>query len=202
MAASETGSHEDVLEVTEAARRQLIQVRDAEALTDVAVRVKVHEEGASFRYEFGFVRESSQDHSDAVVEADGVQIYIDPESLDRLRGARLEFVDDLNGRGFRFDNPNRPRLLDDPLAARVQSLIDQRINPMVASHGGRVTLVDVEEGRVLLRFGGGCHGCGMVDVTLKQGVEALLREEITEVTEIVDVTDHASGENPYYRSEP
>lgn len=190
-----------VIQVSPAASEQLLRVRDAEQLEDVAVRVRVHEEGAAFRYEFGFVREDSRQEDDAVVQAGDLAIYIDAQSLPRVRGARLDFLDDLDGRGFRFENPNRPRLLEDPLAARVQTLLDERINPMLASHGGRVALVDVDDDRrIFLRFGGGCQGCGMVDVTLKQGVEGMLKESFAEITEVVDATDHAAGENPYYRS--
>jgi Fe/S biogenesis protein NfuA len=68
----------------------------------------------------------------------------------------------------------------------------------VADHGGRVSLVGVQEGRVFLRFGGGCQGCGMVDVTLKEGIQGQLMAEIPEITEVLDATDHASGTNPYY----
>jgi Fe/S biogenesis protein NfuA len=193
--------NETALQVTEAACRQLCQVRDAEKLSDVAVRLRAREEGVSFLYEFGFVREDAKQADDAVVDAQGIPIYIDPESLAHLRGATLEFVDDRTGRGFRFDNPNKPRLLENPLAVRVNTVLEERVNPMLSAHGGRVRLMDLEGDRVFLSFGGGCQGCGMVDVTLKQGVEGMLREEIAEIGEILDVTDHASGENPYYRTE-
>ncbi len=82
---------------------------------------------------------------------------------------------------------------------RVRYVLDAEINPRLASHGGRVTLLEVDaEGVVLLKFGGGCHGCGMVDVTLKQGVEKTLRERVPEVTAVRDATDHTGGKQPYY----
>jgi Fe-S cluster biogenesis protein NfuA len=81
---------------------------------------------------------------------------------------------------------------------RVQELIDTAIAPAVASHGGEVTLLDVRQNNVYLEFGGGCQGCGMAHVTLKYGVERLIRERIPEVGEILDTTDHAGGTNPYY----
>jgi Fe-S cluster biogenesis protein NfuA len=81
---------------------------------------------------------------------------------------------------------------------RVQEVIDTTINPAVASHGGVVTLLDVKGNNLFLEFGGGCQGCGMVSVTLKYGVERLLRERVPEIGEILDTTDHASGTNPYY----
>ena len=80
---------------------------------------------------------------------------------------------------------------------KVQQLLDTAINPAVAGHGGVVSLVDVKDKMVYLQMGGGCQGCGMADVTLKQGIETMIREEVPEVVEILDVTDHAAGQNPY-----
>lgn len=81
---------------------------------------------------------------------------------------------------------------------RVQYLLDTAINPAVAGHGGMVSLVDVKDNTVYLQMGGGCQGCGAADVTLRQGVERMIREEVPEVLEIIDLTDHAAGQNPYY----
>jgi Fe/S biogenesis protein NfuA len=88
--------------------------------------------------------------------------------------------------------------MSDELKAKVQELIDSTINPAVAGHGGFVELIDIQDSRVYLQLGGGCQGCGMSDVTLKAGIERLIKEEIPEVAEVVDTTDHASGSNPYY----
>lgn len=84
------------------------------------------------------------------------------------------------------------------LKDRVQELIDTMINPAVAGHGGFVELIDVQDNRVYLQMGGGCQGCGAADMTLKGGIERLIKEEIPEVEEVLDTTDHASGSNPYY----
>ena len=86
---------------------------------------------------------------------------------------------------------------DSRLRAKIQDLLDTAINPAVAGHGGVVSLVDVRDKMVYLQMGGGCQGCGMADVTLKQGIETMIREELPEVADIIDVTDHAGGENPY-----
>jgi len=88
--------------------------------------------------------------------------------------------------------------MSEELKTRVQELIDTMINPAVAGHGGFVELIDVTDNRVYLQMGGGCQGCGAADVTLKSGIERLIKEEIPEVTEVLDTTDHASGQNPYY----
>jgi Fe/S biogenesis protein NfuA len=84
------------------------------------------------------------------------------------------------------------------LKTRVQELIDTMINPSVAGHGGYVELIDVQDNRVYLQMGGGCQGCGAADITLKAGSERLIKEEIPEVAEVLDTTDHAAGSNPYY----
>ncbi len=89
---------------------------------------------------------------------------------------------------------------DDALYSKVSMIFDTRINPMVAGHGGRVELIDVQDAVVLLRMQGGCQGCGMASVTLKQGIETTVRELAPEVAAIVDVTDHASGADPYFAS--
>ena len=89
---------------------------------------------------------------------------------------------------------------DDTLYERVARLFDDQVNPMVARHGGHVELIDVQDAVVMLRMGGGCQGCGMADVTLRQGIEGMLAQHIPEVRGIVDVTDHTSGANPYFQA--
>jgi Fe/S biogenesis protein NfuA len=88
--------------------------------------------------------------------------------------------------------------MSDDLKARVQELIDTSINPAVAGHGGFIELLDVRDNKVYLAMGGGCQGCGAADVTLKAGIERLIKEELPEVEEILDTTDHGAGTNPYY----
>ena len=88
--------------------------------------------------------------------------------------------------------------MSDDLKTKVQDLIENSINPAVAGHGGFVELLDVKDGTVYLQMGGGCQGCGAADITLKSGIERLIKEEIPEITEVLDATDHAAGSNPYY----
>jgi Fe/S biogenesis protein NfuA len=87
---------------------------------------------------------------------------------------------------------------ENPVRDKVQDLIDNSINPAVAGHGGYIELIDVKESTVYLRMSGGCQGCGAADVTLKAGIERMIFEEIPEITEVLDVTDHGAGQNPYY----
>ena len=89
--------------------------------------------------------------------------------------------------------------LSDPFAQRVVIVLEQQVNPSIASHGGRADLVAVEDLSVYLRLSGGCQGCGMAKATLSQGIEVILREAIPEIANVVDVTDHADGTNPYYQ---
>jgi Fe-S cluster biogenesis protein NfuA len=96
--------------------------------------------------------------------------------------------------------PAAASLDDDTLYERVAELFDRQVNPMVARHGGRVELIDVQDAVVMLRMGGGCQGCGMADVTLRQGIEGMLAQTIPEVRGIVDITDHTSGANPYFEA--
>ena len=100
-------------------------------------------------------------------------------------------------RDQRFQADPGARAREDSLLSQIQDIIDTEINPAVATHGGVINLLDVEEKRVFIQMGGGCAGCGMADVTLKSGVEARLKELDPEL-EVVDTTDHASGSNPYY----
>jgi Fe/S biogenesis protein NfuA len=90
-------------------------------------------------------------------------------------------------------------MAEDEVKTKIQKILDEMINPAVASHGGYVELLDVKENVAYLKLGGGCQGCGMVNVTLKQGIEATLKEEIPQLAGVIDQTDHAGGSNPYYQ---
>ncbi|HKY04052.1 MAG TPA: NifU family protein [Blastocatellia bacterium] len=94
--------------------------------------------------------------------------------------------------------PEGDRLPSEEVRRRVQQVLDEQINPGVASHGGFVELIDVQDNNVYLRLGGGCQGCGAADVTLKMGIERAIREYVPQVEQVLDTTDHQSGQNPYY----
>jgi Fe/S biogenesis protein NfuA len=189
---------EPILNVTAAAAERIHAAKTSEGRDDIALRVAAREDGAKFRYELKLVATDSKAADDSVVHLDNIDIYLDSESAPRLQGATLDFVDDISGSGLKFENPNKTKLARHPLAERVQQVLDDRVNPSLAAHGGMVSLVDIQENRVVLSFGGGCQGCGMADVTMKQGVSAQLKQQIPEISEVVDATDHAAGHNPYY----
>ncbi len=189
---------EPLLRFDEVATSKLVEMRDAGRFQDSGLRVTVTEDGAAFLYQIQVVEKDERTDADEAVDCEGISVYVDPASAPLLRGAELQYVDSLSGGGFKFENPNRPKLLANPLAARVQQVLDDEINPGVASHGGRVSLVKVEDARVFIRFGGGCQGCGMVDVTLRDGVIGTLQRAVPEISEVLDTTDHEAGDNPYY----
>jgi len=189
---------ESILNVTEAAADKVRAAKASDGNDDVALRVIAREDGAKFRYELKLVAVDSKEADDSVVHLDNIDLYLDSESAPRLRGATLDFVEDISGSGLKFENPNKTTLARDPLAGRVQEVLDERVNPGLAAHGGVVSLVDIQGARVVLSFGGGCQGCGMADVTLKEGVSVQLKQQIPEISEVVDATAHAAGDSPYY----
>jgi Fe/S biogenesis protein NfuA len=135
---------------------------------------------------------------DETLTFDNFNVIVDRDSLEDLHGATVDFKEDSYQRGFAIDNPNP--VWKDVVAQNIQELLDSKINPGLAGHGGFVALLDYKEDTAYIGFGGGCQGCGMVDMTLKHGVEAMILEEVPAVKQIVDTTDHRAGENPYYTS--
>jgi len=135
------------------------------------------------------------------LDCEGFTLFVDAPSVRFLEGAEVDFVTQATGGQLTIRAPrikgDAPKQ-DASVVERVQYLLDSEINPMLAAHKGQVSLEEVTaEGVVRLRFGGGCHGCGMVDVTLKQGIEKTLMERIPEVTAVRDATDHDTGVAPY-----
>lgn len=141
--------------------------------------------------------------SEWTIECVGFDFHLEGDSAPWLEGATIDFVPNATGGQL---NIRAPRIkgevpgVEAGLIERVRYVLESEVNPKVAAHGGRVSLLEIDaDGVVLLQFGGGCHGCGMVDVTLKNGVEKTLRERVPEITAVRDATDHAGGSNPYYR---
>ena len=145
---------------------------------------------------------------DEVEYVDGLPGVIAGADAENLRGATIDWSDDLMRGGLTVSNPNRPQVvtaangngeLSGDVETRVTQVIDRRINPAIAQHGGRAMLDHVAGDVAYVRLGGGCQGCGMATVTLDQGIESAILESVPEMRQVVDVTDHASGENPYYQ---
>ena len=188
-----------MLTVTEAAKRKILSIIQAHGKPGDGLRIAiVGRSSAGFTYDMQLVEEGEAEAEDIVVDVGDFAVIVDPESAPYMRDVVIDYVEDLQQSGFRIGNPNP--IWTDPQAMAIQELLDTQINPAVASHGGHIELVDVHDNIVYIRFGGGCQGCGMVSVTLNQGVEQAIREAFPEIREIVDVTDHAAGTNPYYQS--
>ncbi|MBF0286241.1 MAG: NifU family protein [SAR324 cluster bacterium] len=151
------------------------------------------------KYSVDFVQESEDTAQDTIIKVGEIDVYLNQESLLYLQDTIVERESDAE-HGLSIKNPNREvSPLTGSVKEAMEQLLEEQINPMVASHGGVIQLIDIEDGRVYLEFGGGCKGCGMVNVTLKQGVEVLVKEHIPGIVEVLDVTDHANGTNPYYQ---
>jgi Fe/S biogenesis protein NfuA len=183
--------------------RERVRAFIQEEKDPVALRVAV-QPGSPLApaYELFLVDESDKQDGDAVLDGGGFKIFVDERSADKLEGSTVDWVEGVHGGGFQVENPNEPAGADEPageLAGRVAQVIDTHINPAVAMHGGRVKLVDVRDTTVFVQLAGGCQGCGMAAVTLKNGIERMLREAFPEITEVIDVTDHTGGANPYYQ---
>ena len=193
-----------MIEFTKEARDRILAFIEEDAGGDLSVRVSVRNPSpVAPEYEMALIEPWEKEPGDRSYEVDGLEVVVDCDSAEILQGTTVDWVESLEGSGFRFANPNLEPLGAEPLtgtlAERVQQVLERRINPGVAMHGGAVTLVDVRDGTVYLQMGGGCQGCGMASVTLTQGIRQILTEEVPEIEEIVDVTDHASGENPYFQ---
>ncbi|MGH9042232.1 MAG: NifU family protein [Acidimicrobiia bacterium] len=204
-----------VLTVTEIARQKVLRVRAAESDPEkLALWLEVSGvANGKYRYDMYFQPLDYAGPTDAVQRHDDISVVIPNFSIDKVRGSTLDVAGDPIEGGLVLDNPNSPSPavgapgagvppppadLTGDVPQRVIQVLDQQINPSIAAHGGQAQLVAVEGDTAYLRLSGGCQGCGMASVTLSQGIEVLLKESVPEIKRVVDVTDHASGTNPYF----
>ena len=199
MANSEKPGFTPCIQITPAAVEKLREVIAAYPEPAVGLRLKINGRSAgTFEHGLTIVEETAVPADDPIVETDGLRVYVEAANVENLDGVTIDFADKgPNVSGLEFTNPNPP--WRDPIAQRIQQLFDDYVNPGVAGHGGHVTLIEVKDGRAYVEMGGGCQGCGMASVTLKQGIEVAVREAVPEIQEVIDVTDHAEGSNPYYQ---
>jgi len=187
-----------MISVTDVARGKILELMAAQGKDGLALRFGVRGRGAGgFQYRLAFVDTNERAADDVAVTSGPLTVLVDAESVPQVQGATIDYVEQGGDAGFKIDNPNP--VWADPVALEVQKVLDEDINPAVASHGGFVTLLDVKDGVAYVQLGGGCQGCGMADVTLKQGIEARIRERVPAVAGVIDSTDHAGGTNPYFR---
>ncbi len=198
-----------ILILTDQARTKVLEVREGETdpeLLALWVEVSGERDGA-YNYTMELRPVSIASESDLVQNHDDLTVIIENSSIEKIVGATLDF----GPAGMVMQNPNHPEPapafterpeadLSGPVAQMIIAVLEEEINPAIASHGGRADLVAVEEDVAYLRLSGGCQGCGMAAATLSQGIEVAILEAVPEIKKVADVTDHASGSNPYFEA--
>ena len=192
-----------MVSITETAQEYLTELLKKQDCEGIAVRVFILDAGTPKAETcISFCRPGEEKVDDEIKEYDTLKAYIDRPSIPFLEDAVVDSSKDAMGGQLTIKAPNSrlPKISDDsPLADKVNYVLYNEINPGLAAHGGNVTLEEIfEENIAVLRFGGGCQGCGMVDVTLKDGVEKTLLEQVPQLKAVRDVTDHTVTENAYY----
>jgi Fe/S biogenesis protein NfuA len=210
MAAETSGaaSSEPIIVVTPEALEHLRELRDDEADGDkLGLRLAIASDpGEEFRYDLSFEEFLTAAFTDEVRTHDGMKVIIPGDDVELLTGATLDYTPT---QGLVIRNPNRPAApsiegltADDELSAEIEALVATEVNPALAAHGGFVTYVGHDgEGTAYLTMGGGCHGCSMSKMTMLDGVQTMLVDAIDGVERVKDLTDHSTGENPFYSCE-
>ena len=194
-----------IIEITPEALERLVSLRDEEPEKErLGLRLEViANPGEEFKYDLSFEIVTKAAFSDEVRTIEGLKVIVPQASKEHIQGSVLDFSD---RQGLIIRNPNKPPALvvdgltsDDEMSASIEAIIATDINPSLAAHGGFVTYVGHDgEGIAYLTMGGGCHGCSMSKMTMLEGVQATLVEQVPGVVKVRDMTDHASGQNPYY----
>ncbi len=191
------------IEITPAAQRYLAGLLEKQECEGIAIRLFVADPGTP-RAEtcIAYCRPGEEQADDKVLELDGLRAFVEQRSLPYLEDARVDYAEDRMGGQLTIRAPNSrmPQVREDsPVEDKINYVLYNEINPGLAAHGGVVSLEEVVDGIAVLQFGGGCQGCGMVDVTLKEGVERTLMERVPELAGVRDVTDHSDRSHAYYQ---
>ena len=195
-----------IITVTAEALAKLKELRDTEPdAKKLGLRLSiVSKPGEDFRYDLVFEEFLKSAFTDEVRTIDGFKFIIPQSDVDSLRGAELDYNEQS---GLVLRNPNRPKapvidglVRDDDVSAQVEAIVSAEVNPMLAAHGGFVTYAGHDkEGTAYFTMGGGCHGCSMSKQTMLEGVQTMITEQVKTITRVRDLTDHATGANPYYK---
>jgi Fe/S biogenesis protein NfuA len=198
-------SSDTIIEITDEAHAQLVTLRDEEPEKErLGLRLEVlAAPGEDFKYDLSFEIVTQAAFSDEVRTINGLKVIIPLQSYEHINGAVLDFSD---RQGLIIRNPNKPPaavieglVTDDETSAAVEAVIATDVNPSLAAHGGFVTFVGHDgEGIAYLTMGGGCHGCSMSKMTMLDGVQTTLVEQVPAIAKVRDITDHATGANPYF----
>ena len=195
-----------VITVTPDAVERILELRKAEDdPAGLALRVEVTgTSGVEYAYDLTFDPLAEAHEADVVYQQGELPVIIPAGSIEQLSGATLD-IPAGGGPGLVLRNPNRPDPLSGKhleltgtIAEQVEQLLREQINPSLGAHGGYATLAGVEGTVVYVTMGGGCQGCAVSAMTLRDGIARSIREAIPEVTEVVDTTDHTAGDSPYY----
>jgi Fe/S biogenesis protein NfuA len=199
-----------MIEITEGARARIQDLVAAEIVREPALRITLDPNIPSplaRGYAISLVDKEDRERTEIAINVDGIRVFLNLDTSNLLSGARVDWIEENGSSGFRVSDPNaRPQpvrepaelRISGPLAERVQQVFDEVINPGIAAHGGFVELVDVSDDTLYIRMGGGCQGCAASQATLRMGIERMVREQVPEIDQIVDVTDHDAGVTPYY----
>jgi len=193
-----------MINITESAQEYLSELLRKQDCEGIAVRVFILDAGTPKAETcISFCRPGENQESDEQRAYADFNAYIEQRSIPYLKDAVVDYAKDAMGGQLTIKAPNSrlPQIQDDsPIEDRVNYVLYNEINPSLAAHGGVVTLEEIFDGSVaVLKFGGGCQGCGMVDLTLKEGVEKTLLEQIPQLTEVRDITDHTKRDNAYFK---
>ena len=192
-----------MIELSPSAREHFSRLIEQQGVEQLGIRLRAVAAGTpKGDCQLEFCEPSDLRGDEWEIDCDGFLLFVESASVPFLDGASIDFAKDATGGQLSIRAPNlrgTPPDAEASLVERVRYVIETEVNPQLASHGGRVSLREIDaDGVVVLQFGGGCHGCGMVDVTLRNGIERTLCERIPEVTGVRDATDHDRGERPYY----
>ncbi len=194
----------DYIEITEGAEAYLAELIEKQDIAGMSVRVFITQPGTRYAETcLAYCRPEEVNSKDKVQQMPKLTVHVDEVSIPYLEDAIIDFAKDRMGGQLTIKAPNAklPKVTaDSPLEERVNYMLVTEINPGLASHGGEVSLVEItEDGYAILEFGGGCQGCSAIDLTLKDGVEASLKEKIPEIVGVKDVTDHSVTDNAYFQ---
>ena len=203
-----TDEKQEMITMTEAAVDKIAELIASRKAGPMAVRLSLHPvQGGGVQSEFRFVKPEEHTKEDLVQELGPFQLFVDQQAAEIVGGAVVDFNEAQYAGGFNIQYPHygpqvEEKEWDDPLAQAVQDAISHKINPALASHGGWVVLLDAADETAYIEMGGGCHGCAMAQMTLKSGIERIIKEEVPDIKTVLDRTDHAEGKNPYYVGDP
>jgi len=200
-----------MIELTDIAKKKIMTLmRDQEDQGTIMEGVRVTYSGRlpTIEYRLAFVEAGKEEAGDVMVAVNGIKVFTEERNAGFLSDVQIDFIESLQQTGFKVLNPKvvmptpvaptTPTSLNTPQAIAIKQILDADINPAISAHGGYIKLLDVKENIAYIEMTGGCQGCGMADVTLKQGIVVGIKKAVPEIIDVLDTTDHGQGNNPYF----